>query len=411
MERKAEWFAQARFGLFIHWGLYAIPARGEWDMFNSDIDPGTYRAYMDRFNPVDFDPGYWADLAWDAGMRYVVFTTRHHDGFCMYNSRQTDFNIMNTPYGRDITAELTQAFRARGHRIGFYHSLPDWQHPHFMPDQEHPLWRKGEREWPTRDMAIYREYLHKNVRQILTDYGKIDLLFLDYTSKWKKPEDWDAEVLRRLVYDCQPDILLNDRLSYDKKSFPGDFGTAELCVPTAPVEIGGRQAEVWEACITLNDNWGYARNYAAYKPIESVLGTLLGCASRNGNLLLNVGPDARGRLPKESVEQLGKLAEWMDLYRDSLHGSTAAELTPPFNACYTQKGNRLFLHLLGKQTSDIILPGLKDQVRHATMLGDGADVPQIMQWGTDSLKAGELRLRLPNRRLDVPVEVVEITLK
>ena len=384
---KTQWFRDARFGLFIHWGIYAIPAKGEWAMFHNNWNYAYYETFAARFNPVAFAPAAWARLAWDAGMRYVVFTTKHHDGFCMYDSKHTDFKITNTPYGKDITAELLAACRAQGLRIGLYHSLVDWRHPHYVPDAEHPLWRQGPDAWKGRDRAVYRDYLYRQVTQLLTDYGKIDLLFFDYTSKHKTSEEWDAEKLLQLVYSLQPEIIVNDRLSYYKTpKFYGDYATPEVSVPNAPTAIDGK-AVPWETCMTMNANWGYAGDGGFFKSPQTILEALAKCASLDGNLLLNVGPDALGRIPSGSVKVLEGIAAWMKANAEAIHGAGQAAWPAPHGMFYTQKGGDLYLHLPTPPMGDIILPGLKGKVKDVTLLADGSDVPQITPIGATSCSA------------------------
>jgi len=392
---KMQWFRDARFGMFIHWGIYAIPAQGEWAMYRNNWDYDYYEQFAKRFNPVDFDPEYWAELAWNAGMRYVVFTTKHHDGFCMFDSKYTDFKITNTPYGRDITVELVKAFRTRGLKIGFYHSLVDWRHPHFIPDPEHPDWKRGEHDFSNRDIKIHREYLYNSVRQLLTEYGKIDLLFFDYTSKYKTSAEWDAEKLLELVYSLQPEIIVNDRLTYEKgEQILWDYCTPEVAVPNRPVEINGKVYD-WETCMTMNANWGYCATDKAFKSSQTILETLVKCASLNGNLLLNVGPDALGQIPAENVKIMRRLATWMQRGAESIHGTGQASFKTPYGLTYTQNGKNIYLHLFTPPMGDIILPKLNGKIKNITVLGDGSDVPIITNWGTELLGNREARIRPP----------------
>jgi alpha-L-fucosidase len=410
--KNLEWFRNARFGMFIHWGIYSIPAQGEWVMYHNDVSWDVYETYAKRFNPVNFDPAEWAELAWNAGMRYVVFTTKHHDGFCMYDSKHTDFKITNTPYGKDITAELVDAFRAKGLKIGFYHSLVDWRHPHFVPDGEHPLGKNGKTDFPDRDRAIYREYLYKQVENILTDYGKIDLLFFDYTSKFKTPDEWESDKLLELVYSLQPDIIVNDRLSYDKvPKFYGDYCTPEISLPNQPVSIEGREYD-WETCMTMNDHWGYCDTDKAFKDPLTIVRSLIHCASMNGNLLLNIGPDAMGQIPPESAAIMKELAKWMEVNSESIYGTRKSEWTEPRGFYYTQKDEKtIYLHISNPTMGDIILPELNGRVESISVLKDGSDVSLITFWGHELLKEDELRIR-PSKLLSKgTIDVLKIKLK
>ena len=406
---KLQWFRDARFGMFIHWGIYSIPAKGEWAMFHNSWDYDYYEKFAERFNPVEFDPAQWAELAWNAGMRYVVFTTKHHDGFCMYDSKHTDFKITNTPYKKDITAQLVKAFRAKGLKIGFYHSLVDWRHEHFVPDAEHPLWRKGPKAFKGRDPAIYRKYLYKQVRQLLTEYGKIDLLFFDYTSKHKTSAEWEAEKLLDLVYSLQPEIVVNDRLSYHKTpKFYGDYATPEVTVPNQQVSFDGKLYD-WETCVTMNSNWGYNAQDKTFKSPRTIIEALVRCVSMNGNLLLNVGPDALGRIPDGSVDILRELAKWMSANSESVHGAGQSSHPAPYNLTYTEKDGSIYLHMFSPPMGDIILPKMDGRIENITMLGDGSDVPMITHWGGELLAEGELRIRPPISA--PPMSVLKIKLR
>lgn len=392
---RQRWFSEARFGLFIHWGIYSVPGQGEWAMYHNEWNYNFYDNFAKCFNPIKFDPEAWAELAWNAGMRYVVFTTKHHDGFCMYDSKYTDFKITNTPYGKDITAELITAFRQRGFKIGLYHSLVDWRHPHFMPDPEHPDWKRGARDFSGRDVSKYRAYLYNQIHQLLSEYGEIDLLFFDYTSKHKTSAEWEAEKMLDFVYSLQPKIIVNDRLTYEKKSeVLWDYCTPEISIPNQPVEINGKAYD-WETCMTMNNNWGYCAADKAFKSTRTILEALVKCVSQNGNLLLNIGPDALGNIPKESITIMTELASWMNINSESVHQTVKASLRPPYGMTYTQKGNVLYLHLFTPPMGDVILPELNGKIRNITLLTDGAEVPMITHWGTELLNKNEIRIRPP----------------
>jgi alpha-L-fucosidase len=409
MTDKTQWFREARFGLFIHWGIYSIPAKGEWALFHNGWDYDYYERFAKDFNPVQFDPEQWADLAWRAGMRYVVFTTKHHDGFCMFDSKFTEFKITNTPYKKDITRMVAEAFRKRGHKVGFYHSLVDWRHPHFIPDAEHPLWNKGERDFSSRDISKHKEYLFNHVRQLLTEYGKVDLLFFDYTSKYKTSDEWDAEKLLDLVHSLQPEIIVNDRLSYHKTPrFYGDYATPEVSVPNAQIKIDGKDYD-WETCMTMNSSWGYSGPGTPYKSSQTVLEALVRCASLSGNLLLNAGPDAYGRIPEGSVQILEDCARWMKEHEESVRGAGKAAFTAPHGMVYTQKDKSLYLQLFTPPMGDIILPGLADKIKDIRLLADGSDVPMITHWGGELLRDGDIRIRPPFAV--PPMSVLKINLK
>ena len=387
-----KWFTESRFGMFIHWGIYSIPGKGEWTLFYDGWDFAEYEKFAQQFNPAEFNPEEWAELAWNAGMRYVVFTTKHHDGFCMFDSKYTDFKITNTPYGRDITAELVTAFRTRGIKIGFYHSLVDWRHPHFIPDAEHPLWEQGERDFSKRDLKIYQKYLYDTVEQLMTDYGKIDVLFFDYTSKYKDSSEWNPAELLDMIYRLQPDIMVNDRLSFDKKSFQGDYLTPEISVPNAPLKLDG-VTKPWETCMTMNRNWGYCWDDLNYKTFDSIINGLINCASKNGNLLLNIGPDKKGLIPKKSQDLMNQLAKWFACHKEAVYGTGMPEYRAPDGFFYTQKDNYLYLYLPVQPIGDIILPQLNGKIEKLELMRTGEEVAQITHWGYELLAPDEIRIR------------------
>ena len=392
---RTDWFTKARFGLFLHWGIYAIPGRGEWTYAMDAWEPGVYEDLMHQFDPVDYDPVQWARLAKAAGMQYVVFTTRHHDGFCMFDSHYTDYKITNTPYGKDVTRLLVDAFRAEGLKIGFYHSLPDWTHPGYSDPETPEFYQKGIVHEPTPEQhAAYLDLLYHHVEQLLTEYGKIDILFFDYTSQHKAGEDYfDRDRLLELAYRLQPDIIVNDRLSYFKDNVRDfDYYTPEICLMNQQLEVKGRKV-LWETCATMNDHWGYCPDDKNYKPLQTLTSGLIGCVSHNGNLLLNVGPTPEGTFPPEAVQTLQGLAAWYEKNGEAVTACGASAYTPPYGCAYTQNGNNLYCYLLNAPMGDIILPELKGKIRKITLLRTGADVPMVDHWGFELLKSDEQRIR------------------
>ncbi len=394
MNRK-DWFVKARFGLFIHWGLYSIPASGEWIYARRKWAPGEYESLMHKFNPVDFDPAAWARLAKSAGMKYVVFTTRHHDGFCMFDSHYSDYKITNSPYGKDVTRMLTEAFRAEGLRIGFYHSLPDWTHPGWSdPESPEYIQHGTMHEVTDEDHQDFLDLLNNHVEQLMTEYGKIDLLFLDFTSRYKAGQDYyDRDRLLKMIYRHQPEILVDDRLAYDKDNVRDfDYYTPEICVPNQPQTVKGKEV-VWETCCTMNDHWGYCDTDFNYKPVTSLTSGLMGCVSQNGNLLLNIGPDEKGKFPEMATTRLKELAKWFKSNGEAVAGAGKAEFRPPFAGCYTQRGRNLYLFFMIQPMGDVILPQLKDKIEKITLLRTGEDVALVNDWGGELLLPDEQRIR------------------
>src|SRR5512136_2315677 len=375
------WFIHDRFGLFIHWGIYSVAARHEWVKHRERIRDEDYQRYFDAFDPDLYDPAAWAREAANAGMKYFVVTTKHHDGFCLWDSALTDYKAPNTPARRDVLRPMVEAFRAQGFKVGFYHSVIDWHHPEFPVDGLHPqrdevAFREAQKG---RDIRKYAEYLHGQSRELLTQFGKISILWYDFSysqmdwgwSKGKGKNDWQAEKLLTMVRQLQPGIVVNDRLEIG-----GDLKTPEQYQPRAWMEVDG-QPVVWEACQTLNGSWGYDRDNLDWKPVVMLVRMLVDSVSKGGNLLLNVGPNARGEFEPKAIERLRGIGEWMRLHNRSIYGCTASDFTPPPDCRYTQAGNRLYLHLFTWPFRHVHLDGLAGRVEFARLLNDGSEVKMI----------------------------------
>jgi len=417
-----KWFDHDRFGLFIHWGIYALPARHEWVKHRECIRDEDYEKYFNHFDPDLYDPALWAREAKNAGMKYCVVTTKHHDGFCLWDSALTGYKAPNTPWGKDVLRPLVEAFRGEGLKVGFYHSLIDWYHPEFPVDGFHPLrddtaFREREKN---RDVRKYSEYLHGQVRELLTQYGKIDVMWFDFSyphmdwdwSRGKGKDDWRSEELLAMVRELQPHIILNNRAD-----LPGDFVTPEQYQPSGPVEADGKPTR-WEACQTLNGSWGYDRDNHDWKSAGLLVRMLVDAVSKGGNMLLNVGPNARGEFQSEAVERLRGIGEWMHLHGRSIHGCGPSEFSVPPDCRYTQNGNRLYLHLLAWPFRHVHLPGLAEKVEYAQLLNDASEVGMQVLDSAQSPDntavrgaGGTLTLALPVRKPTVQVPVVELFLK
>ncbi|MGP3964196.1 alpha-L-fucosidase [Nonomuraea sp. 3N208] len=414
--RLAE-FREQRFGLFIHWGLYALAARHEWVKQRERLTDEQYQPYFDHFDPDLFDPDAWAEAAAGAGMRYMVLTTKHHDGFCLWDSAYTDYSVANTPYGKDLVGPIVEAFRARGLGVGFYHSLIDWHHPHFPIDGLHPAYVEGASP-DDRNIEKYQSYLHNQVEELLTRYGRIDTMWFDFsyskrvrngkrTPGGKGAADWRSEELAAMVRRLQPDTLINDRLE-----IPGDFTTPEQFQPPAS------PAEAWEACQTLNGSWGYDRDNLDYKPVDLLVRMLVDTVSKNGNLLLNVGPNGRGAFDPRALETLRGIGEWTRLHGRSIYGAGPSTYEAPEDCRYTQRGDRLYVHLFAWPYKHLHLPGLAGKVRYAQLLNDASEIrvlvtdPAVDSGHTKlgALPPGTLTLQLPVQRPDVAVPVIELFL-
>jgi alpha-L-fucosidase len=420
---ELDWFVRDRFGLFIHWGLYSLPARHEWVRNREKISNEAYQKYFDHFDPDLYDPRVWAAEAKNAGMKYAVITTKHHEGFCLWDSALTDYKAPRTPAGRDLLHPWVDAFRAQDMKIGFYHSLIDWHHPDFPIDGLHPMrddeaFREQEQ---ARDVRKYADYLQGQTRELLTQFGKVDILWFDFSyaghdwgwSKGKGHEDWQSVRLLRMVRELQPGIIVNDRLDLGV----GDVKTPEQYQPRGWMEQNGQKV-VWEACQTLNGSWGYDRDNLDWKPVVMLLRMLIDSVSKGGNLLLNVGPTARGEFDPRAIETLRGIGQWMRLHGRSIYGCTASEFTPPPDCRFTQNGNRLYLHVFAWPFRHIHLDGLGGRVAYAQLLNDGSEVKMLeidphqqSQNTTMGGQTGVLTLEVPVQKPDVAVPVIELFLK
>ncbi len=384
-----KWWQEARFGMFIHWGLYAIPARGEWVRSTEEIPIEDYQQYFDEFNPINYNPGEWARAAKKAGMKYVVMTAKHHDGFCLFDSKLTDYKATNTPAGRDLIQEYVEAFRKEGLKVGFYYSLLDWHHPDYPAygDNIHPM-RDNEaykEEENDKDFSNYVEYLHGQVRELLTNYGKIDVIWFDFSYDDMIGEKWQATKLVKMVRELQPEIIIDNRLGGDIKAeepevFAGDFASPEQIIPPEGVINQKGEPVPWEACITLNNNWGYSAADKDYKSPKQVIRALVECVSKGGNLLLNVGPDAKGEIPEKSLEIMDEVGSWIYKNGESIYGCGKADLANPEWGRFTQKGNKLYAHVLDRGIGPVNIPGMRGKLHKARLLADNSEVICNKDW-------------------------------
>ena len=421
---RLQWWTDARFGMFIHWGIYAQAARHEWVKKRERISDEDYQKYFDYFNPDLFDPSEWAKKAKAAGMKYAVITSKHHDGFCMFESGYTDYNVMNTPYGEDIIKKWVEAFRAEGLGIGFYYSLIDWHHPDFTIDRVHPQSVNTQEEYDKlnkdRDMNVYRRFLKDQVREILTKYGRIDILWLDYSypGKFGKGRDeWGSVELVKMVRELQPEIILNDRA--DLKDYWGgwDFTTPEQFKVQSWPEIDGKKIP-WETCQTFSGSWGYYRDEYTWKNNRQLLVLLIESVSKGGNLLLNVGPTARGVFDERADKALKDMGEWMEFNNRSIYGCTQApeEFEAPEHTIltYNPKTNRLYIHLLDYPITNFRLPGYKGKVKYAQFLHDASELLITEPYGHHMQGSvateNDLNLRLPVTKPNVEIPVIELFL-
>jgi alpha-L-fucosidase len=423
---KTDWFVYDRFGMFIHWGLYAIPARGEWVRSVERIANEDYQRYFDEFNPKGYNPKEWAKLAKEAGMKYAVLTAKHHDGFCLFDSAFTDYKSVKTPCGRDLVREFLEAFRGEGLKVGLYYSLLDWRHPDYphYGDMHHPMRDNVRFKDAAHDFPNYLKYMHSQVEELCSGYGKLDLLWFDFSYGNLNGEAWEATKLVRMIRRHQPDVLIDNRLeasgsgygsiaSGTPSEYAGDFASPEQIIPPEGVRGLDGKPIVWEACITMNNNWGFAQDDAFFKPSSMIVKKLVECVSKGGNLLLNVGPDANGRFPDESIAILEETGKWMRKNSDSVYGCGFAGMDKPEYGRITRKGNKLYYHIYESQVGPIPLTGLKkDQVKSIRLLSTGAELKFSDSWvlwncpDTPFISLGHSPV-LP----DAADTVVEVTLK
>ncbi|MFJ3054964.1 alpha-L-fucosidase [Herbaspirillum sp. NPDC087042] len=425
-QSSKDWFVGDRFGMFIHFGLYALPARHEWVQSYEEITGSEYRKYFENFNPDLYDPREWARKAREAGMKYVVLTAKHHDGFCLFDSAYTDYKSTNTPYGKDLLQPFVEAFRAEGLRIGFYYSLIDWHHPDFTidvfhPDRNHPdVARLNE----GRDMKRYALYMRNQVTELLSRYGEIDILWFDFSYAHrdykglpgKGRDDWQSEELLKHVRSLQPDVIINNRLDLiDQPGYFPDITTPEQYQPRKAPLIK-EQAVTWESCHTFSGSWGYFRDEDAWKSPEQLIKLLINTVALNGNLLMNVGPTGRGTFDHRADVALSAYGDWMKLHGRAIYGAEPSELSPPEGCRFTQKGNRLYLHVMDWPFRHIHLDGMAGKIAYAQFLHDASEVRWLShEEEVDpnigvAVPDGSMTLELPVRKPNVIVPVIEIVL-
>ncbi len=415
---RMQWWTDARFGMFIHWGLYALPARHEWVKNAERLTNEQYQKYFEMFNPDMYDPHEWAKMAKAAGMKYVVLTAKHHEGFCLFDSKFTDYKATNTPCGKDLIKEYVEAFRAEGLKVGFYYSLIDWHHPDYTIDSNHPLRQTSDTAYARlnkgRDMSKYREYLKNQVRELLTNYGEISVIWFDFSFPGKNGKgraDWDSENLLKLARSLQPGIIVDDRL--DLKDIGGgwDFVSPEQEKVSKWPELNGKRIP-WETCQTFSGSWGYYRDETSWKSPAQLLELLIESVSKGGNLLLNVGPTARGVFDFRAQDRLKSMGEWMKYNNRSIYNCTEApaEFTAPANSLltYNPVTKKLYVHLLTYPMGSLTLPDMADKVKYVQFLHDASEIR--FRTGRDEAK-NDLILSLPVQKPPVEIPVLEVYLK
>lgn len=416
--QRMKWWTDARFGMFIHWGLYSMPARHEWVKNRERMTNEQYQKYFELFNPDLYNPKEWARMAREAGMKYVVLTAKHHEGFCLFDSKYTDYKSTNTPVKKDLIKEFVEAFRAEGLKVGFYYSLIDWHHPDYTIDRNHPQRQESDAEYERlnkgKDMNKYREYMKNQVRELLTNYGEISIMWFDFSfpgKNGKGRDDWDSENLLKLARSLQPGIIVDDRLDLRDVEGGWDFTTPEQYKVEKWPEVNGKRVP-WETCQTFSGSWGYYRDETTWKSTAQLLELLIESVSKGGNLLLNVGPTARGTFDYRAQERLKAMGEWMKVNSRSIYGCTEAPagITAPPNTLltYNPSTNRLYIHLLVYPLGRLTITDMADKVKYVQFLHDASEVS--MSTPREGNK-NDLSLSLPVLKPPVEIPVLEVCLK
>ncbi|MFW6219209.1 MAG: alpha-L-fucosidase [Bacteroidota bacterium] len=425
-KENLQWWTDSRFGMFIHFGLYSLPAEHAWYKSKEKMTNEEYQKYFDHFNPDLLEPEKWAKLAKQAGMKYMVITTKHHDGFCLWDSEFTDYKVTNTPYGKDIIGPVLEAFRKEGIRVGLYYSLLDWHHPEYTTDHKHPMRDNPEyvKLDKKRDMEIYQSYMQNQLRELLTKYGEIDLLFMDFSFpaqegySGKGAEDWDSKSLLSIARELQPQCLINDRMDLLDNPDAWDFRTPEQFMPEKWIEVNGVQVP-WETCQTLNERWTYVKDeYAKWKSPGQIIHMLIETVSKGGNIILNVGPNGRGVIDPKSDELLTIVGDWMQLHSSSVYNCTQAPayyLGPNGTLLtFNPVSNRLYVHLINYPYKEVKIYGIANKVAYAQFLHDASEIKIKKGKGAwlDNAEGNEnsVTFTIPIEKPKVSIPVIEIFL-
>jgi alpha-L-fucosidase len=398
---RTAWFRDAKFGLFIHWGVYSMIGREEWARQLLQIPLAEYQYYADNFNPTAFDPDEWAALAKEAGVKYVIITSKHHDGFAIYDSAYSDYDIKHAKYGRDILGPLAMSMKKAGLPLGFYYSIMDWHHPDYLPR------RPWETDRPTAgtDFNRYMDYALNQVQELVTKY---DPAVVWFDGEWEHTnEEQRAFAIGKMLLEMKPSLLINDRL-FEREPGYGDFGTPENYVPATGVRNPDGSPRLWEACYTMNFNgWGYNRYETEFHSAPQLIRQLIEIVSKGGNLLLNIGPRPDGKIQDEFVARLREIGAWLRTNGEAIYGTTASvfERLPFFGRC-TVKGSTLYFHVMGwPEDKRMVLPGLKTKVNRAYLLtGPGRPLPF-------QVAGNDVVVTLPGRERDPAATVVVVELQ
>jgi len=427
-DTRMAWWREARFGMFVHWGLYSglagtwqgkkVANRGnmEWIQYRVRADAKTYlQEATPHFRPTPDFAKQWAKLAKQAGCKYVVFTSKHHDGFCLHDSSVTTYDAKDL-VGRDLCKEITEACKAEGLKVGYYHSVIDWHHPQYdyaaAGGLPHLLKNKPSPNGP-RNHDLYVKYLHHQAEELMSNYGTVDIVWWDYSKKGAEGPFWRAKELMAMVREHQPKIISNNRLYHtynpkesDKrlkawKPEQGDFTTPEQHIPST-----GLPGVDWEACMTMNTTWGYNQHDHNWKPDKELIQNLIDVVSKGGNYLLNIGPKGDGSIPEASLKSMAAIGRWMDVNSESIYGSTASPFEKPAWGRFTKKGRTLYAHVFNwPEDGKLSITAEGAQASRAYLLADKEQKLEIEQ------TQNGLIIHLPEEAPDAVASVVAIELE
>jgi alpha-L-fucosidase len=400
--QNREWFQDAKFGLFIHWGVYSVMGVEEWVMETQQIDKATYARLADFFNPVEFDAGQWVLMAKDAGMKYITVTAKHHDGFALFDSQHSDWDIVDrTLYGKDVLAQLAEACRVHGLRLFFYYSQLDWHHDDYFPRGRtgHHAGRPDQGDWDA-----YIDFMNAQLTELLTNYGDVAGIWFD--GWWDRPDaGWRLRETYDLIHRLQPAALIGS--NHHQAPMPGeDFQMFEKDLPGHNTAGFSGEAAVGqlplETAETMAQRWGFSLLDKAYKSADELIRYLVRAAGYNSNFLLNVGPMPNGRIQPEFVQTLGLVGDWTERHGDSIYGTRGGPIPPQAWGVTTQKGDRVFLHVLDWQQDSLLIPALDRPIAKVAAFPGGA----ALDWATTEFG---MLLRLPENTGE-PDRIVEVTL-
>lgn len=369
--KAREWFQDAKFGMFIHWGVYSILGDGEWVMNNQRIDKQTYQKLPAFFNPIDYNPAEWVALAKAAGMKYITLTSKHHDGFAMWDSKLTDWDIVDrTPYGKDIIKMLAEECKKQGIKLFFYHSQLDWYQEDYYPrgNTGSTAGRPEKGDW-----YKYLDYMDGQLTELLTNYGEIGGIWFD--GHWdKKDADWRLDKTYGLIHKLQPSCLVGS--NHHLATFPGeDFQMFEKDLPGQKTTGFNPEQKIgelpYETCETMNNSWGFNLQDKNYKSTRNLIQYMVKAAGFNSNFLLNVGPMPNGKIQPEFINTLKELGEWMNKNGETIYGTRGGPVTPRAWGVTTQKGNKVYVHVLNPEDNNLLIPDFGKKVKNVTLFGSG----------------------------------------